>query len=396
MRICFVCAEYPPAAHGGIGSMVQTLARALVNAGHEVRVVGVYPRIEETRHETDEGVDVWRLATPRGRFGWIEGRRQQFLHVARWARAGEIDLIEIPDWQGWAAFWPKLDVPVVTRLNGSATYFAAEMQRRARWLTASLERRSLRRSDFWCSVSHYTAQRTKALFALPSGPHAVLPNPVSERPRSEWTQRREGMVVFSGTLTEKKGVLPLIDAWRGVSTRFPHATLHLFGKDSVGPDGGSMVAFLQARLSGCDSARVHFHGPVPRERVLASLDEASVAVFPSYAEACAIAPLEAMAAGCPTIGSSLGSGPELLEHGVDSLTVDPNAPDEIESAICRLLEDRTLARQLAESGREKIGARFSIDRLVLDNQDFYRQCVDSYSHVMRTGLVTVSRNESQC
>src|SRR5215467_6645136 len=36
MKICYLCNEYPPAPHGGIGSVTQVLGRALADAGHQV------------------------------------------------------------------------------------------------------------------------------------------------------------------------------------------------------------------------------------------------------------------------------------------------------------------------------------------------------------------------
>jgi hypothetical protein len=44
LELCFICSEYPPGPHGGIGTMTQVLARALVARGHGVRVIGVYQR----------------------------------------------------------------------------------------------------------------------------------------------------------------------------------------------------------------------------------------------------------------------------------------------------------------------------------------------------------------
>ena len=41
MKICFLCSEYPPVPHGGAGTFTQVTARALVQAGHDVRVVGL-------------------------------------------------------------------------------------------------------------------------------------------------------------------------------------------------------------------------------------------------------------------------------------------------------------------------------------------------------------------
>ncbi len=66
-------------------------------------------------------------------------------------------------------------------------------------------------------------------------------------------------------------------------------------------------------------------------------------MFPSYAEAFALAPLEAMAAGCPTVYSQRGSGPELIENNRDGLLVEPDQPGEIAETIIRVLEDNNLA-----------------------------------------------------
>jgi glycosyltransferase involved in cell wall biosynthesis len=381
MNVCFVCGEYPPAPHGGIGTMVQTLSRALVSAGHTVRVIGLYADPSLPPRDSDQGVEVWRLQHPRGPFRSIQSRRVLFRQVARWARAGEIDVIEVPDWQGWAAYWPSLPVPVVTRLNGSATYFNAEMGRTTPWLTRHLETGSLQRSDAWCSVSKYTADRTRAIFGLDDGPQAILPNPVTLASANEWTQRHKGMVIFSGTLTEKKGVIPLIDAWQRLASQVEEATLHLFGGDGTAPAGGSMLAHLKGRLSGRAAERTFFYGRVPHEQIATRLAQANVAIFPSYAEAFAIAPLEAMSAGCPTIGTTRGSGPELIDEGVNGLTADPERPEDIAAAIRRILSDDVLAQALAAGGRRTIKQHYSIDRLLPENVAMYRRCVAQHAAI---------------
>ena len=59
MTVCFLCSEYPPALHGGIGSYIQTLGRSLVRAGDRVRVAGLYPAHEPApEYEVDRGVEV--------------------------------------------------------------------------------------------------------------------------------------------------------------------------------------------------------------------------------------------------------------------------------------------------------------------------------------------------
>ena len=75
MKICFVCSEYPPGSHGGIGTFTQTLSRALVKKGHYVRVVGIYSHnYSAPNYEVDNGVQVLRIRQPSFRFGWVVAR----------------------------------------------------------------------------------------------------------------------------------------------------------------------------------------------------------------------------------------------------------------------------------------------------------------------------------
>ena len=101
-------------------------------------------------------------------------------------------------------------------------------------------------------------------------------------------------------------------------------------------------------------------------------------MFPSYAEAFAIAPLEAMSAGCPTIYSQRGSGPELIEPGKHGLLIDPTRPTEIAESIIRLLQDDVLSETLGRKGLKRVRDRFSIDRAVELNERFYERCIDEF------------------
>jgi glycosyltransferase involved in cell wall biosynthesis len=372
MKICLVCSEYPPTLHGGIGVVNQVLARALVQRGHEVRVIGTYA---EEGYADDAGVHVWRLRAAKRRFGWIADRRALHQTIAQWSRAGEIDLVEVSDWGGAAAFWPRLPVPVVARVHGSATYYAAEMNRPVAWMTGMLERRSMQRADFWCSVSQYAAVQTQKIFGLRDGAHAVLYNPVTLPADVQRVQTTGRRVVFTGTLVPKKGVLSLIKAWPAVRAACPEAELHLLGKDGRTEAGNSMQSFLRSQLDASAAPSVVFHGHVGRETVLQQLLEARVAVFPSYSEAFALAPIEAMGCGCPTIYSRRSSGPELIRDGQDGLLIDPDRPEEIAQAIVRILTDEEQAATLSAGGARRVRERFTLELSVTENEEFYERCV---------------------
>jgi glycosyltransferase involved in cell wall biosynthesis len=231
-------------------------------------------------------------------------------------------------------------------------------------LTALIEGASMRRADRWCSVSQYTADRTAELFGLE--PAAAVHYNFVEPAPARRAVRSRNRVVFTGTLTHKKGIESLIQAWNLVVDIRHDARLHIYGKDV-----SSMEVRLRAQLDDSALASVQFHGHTPREQVLEALSTARVAVFPSWAEAFAFAPLEAMAAGCPTISSTRTSGPEAITDGRDGLLVDPAEPAQIAATILRVLDDDVLAERLGRAGRERVERCFSCDTTLEEIERFY-------------------------
>lgn len=388
MKVCFICNEYPPVPHGGIGSLIQVLGRELVQRGHEVRIAGMYPGdllnpvagISYPRYEEDQGVRVWRLPMGRKRFDWIRARRALYRLLADWAEKGDIDLVDVQDWEGWAAGWPKLKVPVISRLNGSAYYFSQELNAPAHRTSYWLERASLRRSDFLCSASRYTAERTKELFDMREQEIKTVYNSVDAPAKLPRSKRSPSDVIFTGTLAAKKGVISLVRAWPIVKQAVPEAQLHLHGKDTIQPDGSSMKNSLKSQIPIGLRDSVEFNGHTRRPELMDKLKSARVAVFPSYVEAFAMAPLEAMAQGCPTIYSTRGSGPEAIQDGVDGFLVDPHQPEKIAAAIIRVLKDNSLAERIGAAGHKRILRDFTIARVAGTNEQFFAECVDRYGH----------------
>jgi glycosyltransferase involved in cell wall biosynthesis len=379
MRICFLCEGYPPVGHGGIGTFTQSLARALVRTGHEVRVLGRYfTTMPHSVYNDDQGVRVsWYRMPSANVLERARTRYKLFRTVAHWSRSGEIDLVEVPDCAGWVAGWPRLPVPVVVRFHGSLTYIAAEwgkpLNRTAYWL----ERAGLRRADFSCSVSQYAAVRTQQLFGLRDRQAMVLYNGIEMPVEPAPPPRSKQQIVYTGGIRVNKGIVSLLDAWPRVIEANPDAELHIFGyaPRSV---ASAMPVLVTSRLHAAVRERVFLHGHVDRQQLFRAFQVARAAVFPSYAEAFGLSTLEAMACGCPTVYTRRSSGPELIEHEQTGLLVEPDRPDEIARSINRLLADDALATRLGAAGRKRVAEKFSLEVLVRQNEDFYQNCLDEF------------------
>jgi glycosyltransferase involved in cell wall biosynthesis len=118
---------------------------------------------------------------------------------------------------------------------------------------------------------------------------------------------------------------------------------------------------------------VTFKGHVNKDELYACLAHSAVAVFPSYAEAFALAPLEAMACGIAVINSNRTSGPELIDNGVNGLLIDPDDVEQLASAIITLLNEPEKRQQLALAGNEKVKQCFDIDIVARQTLKFYQQ-----------------------
>lgn len=89
-------------------------------------------------------------------------------------------------------------------------------------------------------------------------------------------------------------------------------------------------------------------GFIPEQDLPLFYRAASLFVLPSFCEGFGLVALEAMAGGCPVIGSNTTSLPEIL--GQAALYFNPQKPEEIAALAKRILTDPALAQDLKTRG----------------------------------------------
>jgi glycosyltransferase involved in cell wall biosynthesis len=129
--------------------------------------------------------------------------------------------------------------------------------------------------------------------------------------------------------------------------------------DVVG--SGDDVAALQeqARRLGVADL-VTWHGRVAHEDLPDHYRRAGVTVLPSLteAESFGMTLVEAMAGGCPVVGSDVGGVPFVVRDGVDGLLVRPGDLDALAAALARVLTEPGTAERMGTAGREAAVARW--------------------------------------
>src|SRR5262249_39816070 len=125
----------------------------------------------------------------------------------------------------------------VIRMNGGHHFFSTTLGKKPSPWRAWLEKRSFGRADQLCAASRYVAHVTSNLLKLQGKPIEIIPNPVDTevfRPMPE-IQVVPGLIVFVGTLCEKKGIRQLVQAMPEIISAVPNARLMAFGRDSLDP-----------------------------------------------------------------------------------------------------------------------------------------------------------------
>ena len=93
-----------------------------------------------------------------------------------------------------------------------------------------------------------------------------------------------------------------------------------------------------ARAAGY-RGELHLPGRTPRSEVPALLRDADVVCVPSRVEALGVTFMEALASGVPTIGSTAGGIPEVLDDGRAGWMVPPFSPDAVAAALREVVEN---------------------------------------------------------
>jgi len=234
-------------------------------------------------------------------------------------------------------------------------------------------------ADHLCAVSHCVAEGTRQLLHLGRRHIEVIPNPIDIglfAPKPDDLAEEEGLIVFAGTVSERKGIRQLVEAMPRIVAEVPHARLEVYGGEVINPKPKApLTPQLQAMLNGEVSEHVSWKGRVPRSALPRAIQRASVCVYPSHIEAMPIAWLEGMASGKAVVASQTGPGPELIDNGVTGILCDPHDPSSIAEALIRVLKDRPLRRQLGENARQSVAERYALPKIADRNEAYYQNAV---------------------
>lgn len=161
------------------------------------------------------------------------------------------------------------------------------------------------------------------------------------------------VIVCVGRLVHRKGQDKLIEAMPQVLERFPDAVLLIVGQGPI----KSMLDKL-IRHHGIEH-KVIFTGRINFADLPKYIQLGEVFAMPSRdrffgleVEGLGIVYLEASACGVPVIVGKSGGAPDAVVKDKTGLVVDGTSPKEIADAICQVLANQEMAKQMGRQGRQ--------------------------------------------
>lgn len=230
-------------------------------------------------------------------------------------------------------------------------WFRAREGLRRRWLTA----RTAEAASVIFTDSEFSRSEIESRLGVVRSRIRVVAPGVSPKARPNGSARREPLVLYVGSLFNRRRLPDLIAAFELVAARLPPARLVIVGDDRTWPRQDLGVL---ARSHGV-SDKVTLLSYVPEEELASLYGRASVFAFLSEYEGFGLTPLEALAAGVPAVVLDTAVAREI--YGDAAIFV---APDDIPGTATALYEllaaPETGAEWLARA--PAVLARYSWDK----------------------------------
>ena len=169
-----------------------------------------------------------------------------------------------------------------------------------------------------------------------------------------------GYALYAGRLTEEKGILSLLQAWKDVRG----GTLVVIGDGPLAPD-------VKRAAETCQS--IKYLGSLPANDARELMGRARVLVFPSiWYECMPMVIIESFCRGTPIIANRLGSMECLIDDGENGWLVDPANPASLGEALSMVFGAPEKPASMRPAARATFEANYTAKRnhqLLMDIYD---------------------------
>jgi glycosyltransferase involved in cell wall biosynthesis len=373
MKIAIITTNFPRWAGDFRVPFIIDAAKALQAKGHTVRIITLH-QPGSAEHEVIDGLEIFRMKYSPEKYevlqadaagipsAWDKGLIYKLallpffgalcLGAAKYAKGH--DIIHA-NWAlaGLAAHLtrPQHHCPYVVTIHGSDIFKTAGNP-----LLRLPVRIALKNAGHIIAVSEALAHAGQG-FGIPSDRIRVIPTGIDIRKFPyAGPENRENLLLYVGSLIERKGVIHLLRAMQKVKVKWPDYKLLIVGEGILWEELETYV-----RENGLQD-HVGFLGPQSQAEVAGLMRRSKLFILPSTEEGQGAVLVEAMASGTPCIGSNTGGIPNVITGDVGRVFAPTNS-DELFNAITAMLENETVWQKASQNARIRAVDHYSWDLL---------------------------------
>ena len=352
MKVLTLCYEYPPLGGGG-GRVAQTIARALVQRGHEVRVQTAalgWRSVEEN----DGGVRVFRTASGRAKADTCRVHEMglfcvtSFFPTLRHIRRWKPDVIHahfaMPTGVlAWAAHKFTRVPYVLTAHLGDVPGGVPEQTAKLFTLIAPIARRVWTSAAACTAVSTFVQELAERAYARPV--ERILNGiDLSDAPPPRTLSQTMRQLLFVGRLSVQKNPVFLIEAL----AQLPRCDWHF----TIVGDGPLLPAVRDCIQTHGLAANVTLTGWLAASEVQQKLRASDILLMPSLSEGLPVAAIEALKYGLAIVASDIPGVRDVLEDGVNGCAFPPGDHAAFAQSLNSLLSSEQMLASMQQASRE--------------------------------------------
>ncbi|MBF2067134.1 MAG: glycosyltransferase [Calothrix sp. C42_A2020_038] len=373
LHVLIISQEFPPNSFGGIGAYNHTLAKELMQMGHEVtiisrgpqnctNIIGSLTHIQIATVEHSDCFPEYPILSKNLAWARKVAKITQDIHKER-----PISVVESALWDfegiGILMLRPQFNVPLIVRLVTpllvSIKMNGWEMSEDFK-LCAEMEKELIRCADSVIGISNSIKESVESTYQIhPDARWLVQPLGVQAWPTytnvsnygelPKDLKRGSIQILFVGRLESRKGIDVFLKALKLVMPKKPDISVWIAGADIEGWTEKCRQILPQDILS-----RVQFLGQVDEERRELLYANCDFLVFPSRYESFGLVPLEVMVHNKPVIGARAASIPEVIIDGECGLLFEPDDHKDLAQKILTLVNDESLRNYLANGAKQRV------------------------------------------
>lgn len=267
-----------------------------------------------------------------------------------------IDVIETHDWEGVSLFFSKLNIPYVVRCHGCWTILEKYFNYKASNRVKKTEKKAFSRVKNIIFISEYNQKICTETFNI-SGTLIKNGVDISHLSTTDEKQYIPYSLFYFGNATPEKGFDIALTTFYKILKDYPQTTLHIIGRYNhkiIHPN-------------------IFYYGYLLNEKLIKTLNNGKIFLFPSKGETFGLALCETMAMGKVVIASDIPSFNNFIVSGVNGFIA--KTPNDYENYIRELFNNEILQQNIGKNARESIIQNYNFDKTVQETINFYTRII---------------------